>query len=119
MPTVKSSKAKGRLLQQYVRDKILDMFPSLVKDTDVRSAIMGEQGEDIKLSPKARALMPVSIECKSLAKVAVYNHYEQAIKNAPKDCEPLVVIKANRKKPLVLMDLDHYLEFYRDKVSNP
>ena len=118
MPTVKSSKAKGRLLQQYVRDKILDMFPFLVKDTDVRSAIMGEQGEDIKLSPKARAILPVSIECKSLAKIAVYSHYEQAMKNAPKGVEPLVVLKANRKKPLVLMDLDHYMEFYRGKVSD-
>ncbi len=48
-----SAKAKGRRLQQTVRDKILSLFPTLELDVDVRSAIMGETGEDIKLSKKA------------------------------------------------------------------
>ena len=61
--TVKSAKAKGRRLQQLVWDLILDTFPQLELDTDVRSAIMGETGEDIKLSSKARQVFPYSVEC--------------------------------------------------------
>ena len=55
MGTASSSKAKGRLGQQEVRDKILKTFPELEPD-DVRSTAMGQSGEDIQLSPRARKL---------------------------------------------------------------
>jgi len=105
-----SAKAKGRRLQQLVRNLILEKYPNLELDTDVRSAIMGETGEDIKLSKKARKLFPYSVECKSLAKVAAYSFYEQAEANTPKGVKPLVVFKANRKKPMVMLDLNHFME---------
>ena len=108
--TVKSAKAKGRRLQQLMRDLILDTFPQLELDTDVRSAIMGETGEDIKLSSKARQVFPYSVECKSLKKIAVYNHYDQAVANTPEGCTPLVVLKQDRRKPLVLVDLEKFME---------
>ena len=44
-----SRRAKGRLLQIIVRDKILKAFPHL-KPEDVVVAKNGENGEDIKLS---------------------------------------------------------------------
>jgi hypothetical protein len=103
-----SAKSKGRNLQKYVRDKLLAAFPILHKD-DVQSCSMGSGGEDIKLSPAARALIPVSIECKSNARHAVYAFYEQAIANS-KGYEPIVVIKQNASKPLVIMDLDYWLK---------
>ena len=112
--TVKSAKAKGRRLQQMVRDLILDTFPHLELDTDVRSAIMGETGEDIKLSSKARQVFPYSVECKSLKKIAVYNYYDQAAANTPKECTPLVVLKQDRRKPLVLVDLEKFMELVND-----
>lgn len=105
-----SAKAKGRLLQQQVRDKILEMYPDLELDTDVRSAIMGETGEDIKLSSKARKVFPYSVECKSLKAVGVYKFYDQAKANTPKGVQPLVVVKQNRRKPLVVLDLDYFME---------
>jgi hypothetical protein len=108
--TVKSAKAKGRRLQQLVRDLILDSFPTLELDTDVRSAIMGETGEDIKLSSKARKVFPYSVECKSLKKIAVYNYYDQAASNTPEGCTPLVVLKQDRRKPLALVDLEKFME---------
>jgi hypothetical protein len=108
--TVKSAKAKGRRLQQLVRDLILDSFPTLELDTDVRSAIMGETGEDIKLSSKARKVFPYSVECKSLKKIAVYNYYDQAASNTPEGCTPLVVLKQDRRKPLALVDLEQFME---------
>jgi len=108
----KSSKAKGRVLQNLVRDKIVEVFPHFEVDIDIRSAIMGETGEDIKLSKKAREQFPFSVECKSLASVAVYRHMEQAQANCPKGATPLVVIKENRKKPLAILDFDYFMEMF-------
>jgi len=106
-----SAKAKGRKLQQAVRDSILDYFPTLEAD-DVRSTSMGAGGEDVQLSPAARKLFPYSVECKNLAKIAVFNYYEQSRTNAG-NYEPLVVIKQNRSKPLAVVDLDHFMNLVR------
>lgn len=107
-----SAKAKGRLLQQLIRDKILDAFPRLEPD-DVKSTSMGAQGEDIQLSPAARRWFPYSVEAKSRASVGVYAWYQQAKANAPKDMEPILVIKQNHSKPLVLIDLDAFMELVK------
>jgi len=115
---VRSAKAKGRMLQNLVRDRILAMFPHLEPETDVRSAIMGEPGEDIKLSKKARQVFPYSVECKSLKTISVYRHYEQCIKNCPKGATPLVVIKENRKKPLAVVDFEYFMEMVDDQNKN-
>ena len=104
-----SSKAKGRKLQCWVRDLILDLFPTLEPD-DVKSTAMGQGGEDVQLSPAARKLLPVSIECKSYKTIAAYNWYDQAVANAPKGMEPLVVMKADRRKPLVILDAETYFK---------
>lgn len=104
-----SSKAKGRLLQQKVRDKILEAFPTLEPD-DVKSTSMGAGGEDVQLSPAARKLFPYSVEAKSRASIALYTWYLQAKHNAPRDTEAILVIKQNHSKPLVVVDLDHFME---------
>ena len=58
-----SKKGKGRRLQNFVRDSLLTAFSSLEED-DVKSAIMGESGEDIKLSPAAKKKIRYIFECK-------------------------------------------------------
>lgn len=107
-----SVKAKGRTLQQTVRDKILDAFPRLEKD-DVKSTSMGVGGEDIQLSPAARRSFPYSVEAKSRATISTYKWYDQAVANAGSGVEPLLVIKANRRKPLVVIDLDAFMEIVK------
>jgi len=102
-----SAKNKGRLLQQWVRDQILSRFPSLTID-DVRSTSMGAGGEDIQLSKAARDLFPYTVECKSNARIAVYKFYEQA--QAHGKGEPVVVIKQNRSKPLVIVDAEYFFK---------
>jgi hypothetical protein len=106
-----SAKAKGRNLQKWVRDKILERFPELEKD-DVQSTSMGSQGEDIKLSPTARKLFPFSVECKNLASFGGYRFYDQATENA-KGHIPIVVVKANRRQPIVLIDVDDFLRILK------
>jgi hypothetical protein len=115
----KSAKQKGRKLQQTVRDKIIRAFKEFgVLPEDVKSCIMGDSGEDIQLSPFARSFLPISLECKSYKSFAVYKHYEQAEKEASKEgYEPVVVLKANHKKPLVLIDLDYWLDLENTRVT--
>lgn len=108
-----SRKAKGRKLQQFVRDLILSLFPSLEPD-DVKSTSMGAGGEDVQLSPAARKLVPLSIECKSLAKFAGYKFLDQADSNS-KEHQPVAVVKANHRKPIVLVDAEYFFQLMKDK----
>lgn len=91
-----------------MRLAILKKYPNLGED-DVLSRSMGSGGEDVMLSPLARSRFPFSVECKSYNNFAVYKHYDQAKENA-KDYIPLVIIKADRKAPLVVLDFEHFME---------
>lgn len=102
-----SAKAKGRKLQQWVRDRLLDHFRSLEPD-DVRSTAMGQGGEDIQLSPAARRLFPYSIECKNRASYAFYKDYDQAVINCPKGAQPILIAKANHRAPVVVIDAEYF-----------
>jgi len=115
--SVASRKQKGRLLQQWVRDLILKRHPSLEPD-DCKSTGMGQGGEDIQLSPAARKLLPLSIECKSYANMVFYKWYDQAVVNCPKGCEPIVVAKSNHRKPVVIVDAEHFFEHYSLNTTN-
>jgi len=106
-----SAKAKGRRLQQTVRDLILETWNVLEED-DVRSTSMGSGGMDVQLSPAAQKKFPFAVECKNVEKLNVYNAYEQATANCGK-LEPLLVMKKNRKKPLVVMDLESFMELVK------
>ena len=107
-----SAKAKGRKLQQMVRDLILETFTELEPD-DVRSTSMGAGGEDLQLSPAARKKFPYSVECKNVEKLNVWGAYEQAEKPSGNH-EPLLIMKKNRKKPLVVIDLEAFVELLKD-----
>jgi hypothetical protein len=109
-----SAKAKGRNLQKKVVELILKACPSLEPD-DVVSRSMGASGEDIMLSPAARSLLPLSIECKSRASYAFYKDYDQACVNAPKGAEPVLVAKANHRNPVVIIDADYFFTHYQPR----
>jgi hypothetical protein len=109
-----SAKAKGRNLQKWVRERLLTLFPQLEED-DVRSTSMGNQGEDVQLSPAARKLIPVVIECKNLAKFVGYTYMSQAtmhLKSKDINITPIVVIKANHQRPLVIVDAEYFFNMH-------
>ncbi len=110
-----SAKGKGRKLQQFVRDKILEYFPELKPD-DVISTSMGNQGEDVTLSPRARELLPISIECKNRKAFAIYKDYLQSEHNC-KGFEPVLVIKQNRSEPLAVIDLEYLLDLIKLSID--
>lgn len=103
-----SAKNKGRRLQQWVRDQILETFEHLEQD-DVRSTSMGAGGMDIQLSPAAKKVFPFAVECKNQEALNVWKAFEQAESNQ-NDLEPMLVIKKNGKAPLVVLDADWLLE---------
>lgn len=111
--TTKSRKAKGRRLQQFVRDIILRIFKGRLTEHDVKSTTMGETGLDIQLSSKARKLFPYAVECKNVESINIWKCYEQACHNA-QDLEPIVIFKKNRKDPLVALSAK---EFFRLVIS--
>lgn len=108
-----SAKAKGRNLQQWTRDLLLKLFPSLEQD-DIKSTSMGVSGLDIQLSPAARKKIPLAIECKSRAKIGVYSFYDQAVANSG-TLQPIVVIKQNRREPLVLVDAEYFFKLIQEQ----
>ncbi len=105
----KSGKAKARKLQDWVRDKLYRWL-EFDKD-DIRCAIMGESGEDIKrISQNARERFPFSVECKNAEAHNIWNEYKQAMENASEGSEPLLIIKKNNHKPLAIIDVDALFE---------
>lgn len=105
-----SAKQKGRLGQQWIVKKLMEYAPEL-EEGDIVSTSMGAPGEDVKLSPAARKIYPWQIESKNLAKIAVYDYYRQAASHGPH--EPVVVIKQNLAKPLVVVDAEYFFKNFR------
>ena len=105
-----SAKAKGRKLQQWVRDQIIEQLE--VHPEDIESRSMGAGGEDLIMARAAREKFPMSVECKNQEKVNVWESYKQAEDNS-KDYEPVVVIKRNNSKPLVLVDAEYFVSMFK------
>ena len=125
-----SAKAKGRNLQNWVRDQIIKLFPELVND--IKSTPMGVTGTDIQLSPLAQGKIPLAIECKAQESISIWAAYEQACEGAklenkkitkathvpnPTLVEPVLILKRNRKAPLAVVDAEYFLQLMQDKYE--
>ena len=105
-----SAKAKGRKLQQWVRDQIIEQLE--VHPEDIESRSMGAGGEDLIMARAARQKFPFSVECKNVEKLNVWEAYEQEKSNC-NDYDPLVVMKKNQKKPLIVIDADYFISLVK------
>ncbi len=110
--TPSSAKDKGRWLQKWIVRIILERFKTLAPD-DVTSRSMGCNGEDVLMSPKARARFPFSIEAKNSEKHNVFKAYQQACANCGDDHEPLAILKKNRSRPLAVVDAEWFIRNWR------
>ena len=104
-----SAKAKGRRLQQWFRDLLIEKLD--IHPEDIESRSMGAGGEDLIMARAARQRFPYSIECKNQESINVWISYEQAQENS-KDYEPVVVLKRNNTKPLVLVDAEYFVKLH-------
>lgn len=109
-----SAKAKGRRLQQWVRDQLIEKLE--VHPEDIESRSMGAGGEDLIMARAARSKFPYSIECKNVEKLNVWDAYSQAQENSG-DYEPIVVMKKNGKKPLVVIDAEYFVRLHDETVD--
>ena len=107
-----SAKAKGRKLQQWMRDLLIEKLD--IHPEDIESRSMGAGGEDLIMARSARKKFPYSIECKNQEKVNIWDAYEQAEENS-KNYEPIVILKRNNTKPLVLIDADYFVNLHLDE----
>ena len=107
-----SAKAKGRKLQQWFANLLVEKLN--LDEEDIESRPMGSQGEDIILGKQSRQIFPYSVECKNQEKVNVWAAYEQSTANCGK-YEPVVVIKKNHKKPLVVVDAEYFVKLHQEK----
>jgi hypothetical protein len=108
----KSSKAKGRRLQNLVRDTLRELYPSLHED-DIKSQTMGMSGEDIVLSPAAREVIPYSFECKNQERLDLWKSLEQALTNS-NGRRPVLIIKRNRSRVYAVIEYDAFLDIIGD-----
>lgn len=109
-----SAKAKGRKLQQWFTNKMVEILG--LDSEDLESRPMGSQGEDIIMGKQSRDKFPYSIECKNQEAVNLWKAYAQAEENC-KGYEPLVVLKRNRSKPLVLLDAEYFISLHTEKQN--
>ena len=106
----KSVKAKGRVLQNLVRDRLRCLYPKLTKD--IQSQTMGMKGMDIVLTPMAQKKIPYAFECKNVERFDLWKTWDQAEDNA-EDLDPVVVVKKNKKKPKVVIDLELFFKLIK------
>ncbi len=108
----RAAKQKGRLGQNEIRDKLLEVFPEFEPD-DIKSTTMGDGGEDIQLSPAARKKMPISIEVKrrKSGMKMQYDWIEQAKRHGKGI--PVLFFRADRADWIVMVSLEHYMELLR------
>ena len=107
----RSAKSKGRRLQNKIKEILLEAFTELEPD-DIKSAIMGDSGEDIQLSPAARKLIPYSIECKNQEKLNIWGALEQAEKNSG-DSNPVLIFKRNRSKTYAVLEIEDFIDLIK------
>jgi|TARA_R100000278_G_scaffold89000_1_gene67889 hypothetical protein len=107
----RKSKAKGRRLQNLVRDKLREAVSNL-EDDDIKSQTMGMTGEDIVLSPAAKKLIPYSFECKNVEKLNIWSALEQTSKNC-EDRIPALVFTRNYTPTYVALPFEHLIELIK------
>lgn len=106
----RSAKAKGRRLQNEICGMLLEHFKEKLQGGDLRPAIMGETGEDIKRSPLAKQLLPFSFECKNQEKLNIWSALKQAQENRSEGDAPIVAFTRNRSDIYVALRFDDFLK---------
>lgn len=104
-----SAKAKGRSLQDAVKMLFQALLP-LEDKVDVKTAVMGESGADIKFYGVPRKLFNMAVECKNVEKLNLWSAYDQAISHKEGNETPVVFCKKNRREILATIPATFFFE---------
>lgn len=107
-----SAKAKGRRLAAAVKYALLQRAESLQSD-DIIVTPSGVPGEDLTLSPAARTVYPLNIECKNQEALNIWAALEQAKSNRSGNNKPIVVFSRNRSDINVALKLQDFLDLIK------
>ena len=114
--TPASRKAKGRRLQQAVRQDLIDRLG--IDPGDILSTAMGQSGCDLYLSPAARTIFPFGVECKAQERIALPAWWQQCTRNAAAEgLTPLLVLKQSRREALAVLRWTDLLALLRQMAE--
>lgn len=106
-----SAKAKGRRLQQRVRDDLRAVAPQL-DPTDIESRGMGQNGTDIILTKAARSVFGnLAIECKNVEVLNAVGIFQEHLEKYPGSI-PVMVHSRNHIAPRVTLLWADFLRLY-------
>jgi hypothetical protein len=111
----RSAKNKGRRLCADVRERLLSWAPDL-KAGDIAVTPSGCTGEDLYLSPAAKSVYPLSIECKNQEALNIWASLKQAqshVKAESGDVPVLVFTRNREGKNYIALDLEDFLKLVR------
>jgi len=115
--TPASRKAKGRRLQQAVRQDLIDRLG--IDPGDILSTAMGQSGCDLYLSPAARTIFPFGVECKAQERIALPEWWQQCARNAEAEgLAPLLILKQSRREPLAVLRWSDLLSLIKSISSS-
>jgi hypothetical protein len=108
-----SAKAKGRRACQEFKILVHAQYPELeMGDVEVTSS--GATGEDIKMSPAARRLLPITVEVKCQESLNVWAALEQAQSHAEgTPYVPVLAFKRNHTELFVALKARDFLRLVR------
>ena len=115
--TPASRKAKGRRLQQAVRQDLVVRLG--IDPGDILSTAMGQSGCDLYLSPAARTIFPFGVECKAQERIALPAWWQQCTRNAAAEgLAPLLILKQSRREPLAVLRWEDLLSLLQNIPAN-
>jgi hypothetical protein len=114
-----SAKAKGRRLQDLIRDTLRELGKQHgLEDADFTSAIMGTSGVDLIISPAGKKVLDLSIEAKNVEALNVmttfYKHYEK-YKDQPS--LKVLVHSKNRTEPLITLQFKDFIALLTKSIA--
>ena len=112
-----AAKAKGRLFQQWVCQRISDLTGlAWGKDELIASREASQSGTDIRLIGDAKIRFPFSVECKHQEAWSFGAWIKQAQTNQESGMDWILFVKKNRTRPIVVMDAERFFELLRKKA---
>jgi len=112
---VSSKKAKGRRLQNEIVESLYKAYD--LRDGDIKPAIMGESGIDVKLSPAAEDVIPFDIEAKNQETTSIWGWLKQAAENTKKGRIPLLIFKRNNSKTYAVIEWNKLLTLLNKSID--
>jgi len=114
--TSSGKKAKGRILQQEIREDLIREFG--INEFDIQSTAMGHSGCDIYLSQAARDVFPFGVEAKNRETTDIWAWLKQCNTNADDaGLKPLLIFRRNRSQPYAILSWMDFCHIWSEVLA--